>query len=329
MAPTSNPFRLVVLMPVFDDWEATALLLPRLDEALAEAGLTARVLVVDDGSIQSEDGLGAVSTRALEQVDVLRLRRNLGHQRAIAIGMAYVEENLPCEAVVVMDSDGEDDPRDVPRLVAHMRSQALDQIVFAERTRRSESRVFQLGYWSYCFIHRLLVGFGVRVGNFSVVPRARLRQLTVVSELWNHYAAAVFRAQIPFTTIQTHRAPRLTGSTKMNYTGLVTHGLSALSVHGEVMGIRLFLGSLVLGVLTLLALITVVVVRLGTDLAIPGWASTLSGLLVILLFLLAMSAAMFTFVILSSRSGSWFLPARDYAYFVDRCDTVSAGGTQS
>jgi glycosyltransferase involved in cell wall biosynthesis len=316
-------------MPVFDDWEAAALLLPLLSEALAEAGLKARVLLVDDGSIQSADGLGTVSTPALERVDVLRLRRNVGHQRAIAIGLAYVEANLPCEAVVVMDSDGEDDPRDVPRLVEHMRSQTLDQIVFAERTRRSESWVFRLGYWSYCIVHRLLVGFGVRVGNFSVVPRVRLRQLTVVSELWNHYAAAVFRARVPFTTIPTRRVPRLTGSTKMNYTGLVTHGLSALSVHGEIMGIRLFLGSLVLGVLTVIALFTVVSIRLGTDLAIPGWASTLSGLLGILLFLLAMSAAVFTFVILSSRSGSWFLPARDYAYFVDRCDTVSAGDTPS
>jgi glycosyltransferase involved in cell wall biosynthesis len=316
-------------MPVFDDWDAASLLLPLLDEALAEAGITARVLFVDDGSIQSAEELGAVSTHAVEQVDVLRLRRNVGHQRAIAIGLAYVEANLPCEAVVVMDSDGEDDPRDVPRLVAHMRSQALEQIVFAERTRRSETWLFRLGYWSYCIVHRFMVGFGVRVGNFSVVPRVRLRQLTVVSELWNHYAAAVFRSRIPFTTIPTMRLSRLTGSTKMNYTSLVTHGLSALSVHGEVMGIRLFLSSLALGALALLGLIAVVAIRLGTDLAIPGWASTLSGLLGILLFLFAMSAAMFTFVILSSRSGSWFLPARDYAHFVDRCDTVSVGGAQS
>ena len=64
MASTSHPSRLVVLMPVFDDWEAAALLLASLGESLAEAGLMARVLLVDDGSVQSVERLGTVSMRA-------------------------------------------------------------------------------------------------------------------------------------------------------------------------------------------------------------------------------------------------------------------------
>jgi hypothetical protein len=67
----------------------------------------------------------------------LRLRRNLVHQRTIAIGLAHIGE-YEARDVVVMDSDGEDDPRDVPRLVARMQEER-GRSVFAERTRRSES----------------------------------------------------------------------------------------------------------------------------------------------------------------------------------------------
>ena len=41
---------LIVLMPVYNDWKALSLLLPRLDRALASSDFKARVVVVDDGS---------------------------------------------------------------------------------------------------------------------------------------------------------------------------------------------------------------------------------------------------------------------------------------
>ena len=50
------------------------------------------MLAVDDGSSPAGDSAGA-SARALRRVDVLPLRRNLGHQRAIAVGLAYVEDH--------------------------------------------------------------------------------------------------------------------------------------------------------------------------------------------------------------------------------------------
>ena len=64
---------------------------------------------------------------------MLQLRRNLGHQRAIAVGLAYAEEHDPCDVVVIMDGDGEDDPKDVPRLLACCRQAGGREIVFAER----------------------------------------------------------------------------------------------------------------------------------------------------------------------------------------------------
>ena len=102
---------------------------------------------------------------------MLPLRRNLGHQRAIAIGLAYVEQHIDNRCVVVMDSDGEDSPEDVPRLLARFEEEGGDKIVFAERTRRSETIIFKIFYLIYRWLDFLSDGgAGSGSGNFSVIP---------------------------------------------------------------------------------------------------------------------------------------------------------------
>lgn len=313
----------VVLIPNYNDWESLSLLLGRLDDVLAAAGLEASVLVVDDGSTQAvPESLLDRAFRALDRVDVLGLRRNLGHQRAIAVGLAYLEDRVPCGAVVVMDGDGEDDPADVPRLLAALHEENGRAIVFAERARRSESWQFRIFYGLYKLLHKALTGQGVRVGNFSAIPRRRLESLVVVSELWNHYAAAAFRSRQPYRTVPTRRARRLRGRSTMNFVGLVTHGLSAISVHGEVVGVRLLVLTFVLAALALMGLGATVFVRLGTNLAVPGWATDAAGLLLVLLVQLAVLAFGLCFMILGGRNGTAFLPRRDYDHFVDEIQTL-------
>src|SRR5512144_2223318 len=93
----------VILAPVYNDWQAAGLLLQRLDEQRSLSGIRARVVFVDDGSIDPfPESWNAGKLRSVSDVNVLTLRRNVGHQRAIAIGLAYVDRNVPCDVVVVM-----------------------------------------------------------------------------------------------------------------------------------------------------------------------------------------------------------------------------------
>jgi hypothetical protein len=221
-----------------------------------------------------------------------------------------------------MDGDGEDDPADVPRLLDRLEADRQGRIVFAERTRRSESLGFKVFYALYKLLHRILTGQKVRVGNFSAIPRRRLSSLVVVTELWNHYAAAVIRSRQPHQMIPTRRSERLCGRSKMNFVSLVTHGLSAISVHSDLVGVRLLVISALLAALMLGGIVAAVIVRLATDLAIPGWATNAVGLLLILLIQAVMAAFVFSFMILGSRHGSSFLPRRDYSYFIETVRTV-------
>jgi hypothetical protein len=314
---------LIVLAPVLDDWEAVSLVLPRLDRELAVHGLRADVILVDDGSMaQPPSSLRDSVFTAIEHVDVLSLRRNLGHQRAIAVGLSYIEANRPCRAVVIMDADGEDDPGDVPRLVRQCETTGSQKIIFAQRTRRSESLLFRFFYQMYRFLHVVLTGIRVQVGNFSVIPASALKRLVVVSELWNHYAAAAYKARLPIGLLPTPRGRRLVGKSRMNLVALVVHGLSAMAVFGDRIGVRLLIAAGVGMSLVAAALTVVVGIRFVTALAIPGWATFATGLLLVLLFQMLLVAMVLAFVVLAGRDTASVLPCRDYVHFVSHVQRV-------
>jgi hypothetical protein len=302
-----------VLIPSFNDWAALQLLLPRLDRAFAGTPWRASVLVVDDASTQPlPPHWPAVSFECIESVSVLHLRSNLGHQRAIALGLFHAHERSQCSAVVVMDGDGEDRPEDVPVLLAEFRQAGCQETIFAARTKRMENLPFQFFYRTFRLLHWLLTGVEVRVGNFSVIPRSIISRLLTVPDVWNHYAAAVYRARVPRRLVPLARGWRLAGESRMNFVSLLVHGLSAISVFSDQVSARLLAFS------SLLALAGAIsVFRTGFT---PGaW---------VLLALAAQSltvATLFALTIVSRRSATNFLLLRDARYFI-QSETEFASG---
>lgn len=309
--------KLMILMPVYNDWAALSLLLPILERELKANELRTTILLVDDGSTMTFHGsLEQGVFQSIERIDVLSLRRNIGHQRAIAVGLSYIAANHPGNTVVVMDADGEDNPKDVPRLVRECVANEGKKIVFAARIRRSEGWTFTFFYHLYRLIHFLLTGVRVRVGNFSVIPPNILTRLVAVSELWNHYAAAAHKAKLPITLVPTVRVERLDGTPSMDLVSLVVHGLSAMAVFGDRIGVRLLI-VVSLGMLfAVAALITVVIIRFITDLAIPGWATYVTGFLLLMLMQMLLVVLVFVFVILAGRNAVNVIPTRDYLHIM-------------
>ncbi|MBX9602276.1 MAG: glycosyltransferase [Bryobacteraceae bacterium] len=301
----------VVLIPVYNDWDAVVCLLSELNQQLAEP---VDVLLVDDGSLAPMPAWPEFGN--FRTVKVLHLRRNLGHQRAIAIGLFEAADRMRGSAVIVMDGDGEDRPDHVPLLLEEFRRRGSKDVIFAARTKRLESLWFRVFYALYRRLHLLFTGIEVRVGNFSVLPPEAVSRLMVVPELWNHYAAAVFRAKLPLQLVPLPRGRRLRGQSTMNFVSLVIHGLSAISVFSDVVSARLLVAASGFSVALTVALGVVVAVRFGTGLAIPGWATYAGGILAVLLLQSLLLAVLLVFQIIGSRTQMSFLAARDAHYFI-------------
>ena len=293
---------LVIAIPVYNDWASLRLLLRSIDGL----GLPAEVVIMDDGSTaEFVPDLCAGGFAHLQQVSILRLRRNLGHQRAISIGLVHVHQHFVDAVTVVMDGDGEDKPEDIVAMLRKFEAEEGRKIIFAERTRRSESAIFQICYGTYRVVHRILTGVQVRVGNFSVIPYRALSGLVVTAEIWNHYAAAVLATRVPHDSVPTARGGRLSGKSSLNFVALVVHGLSAISLYGDRLGVRL------------LSLSAVLMALLMVGVLISPWTGNLVGLLTILLTQLVLMSFLFAYITLSNRSSASFLPLRDCPYFVD------------
>lgn len=110
----TRPKYLSVIVPVYNEEENIPLLHERLRQVLAQQHFSYEVLYIDDGS---KDGTFAQLCRLTEKdkhVRVIRFRRNFGQTAAMAAGASYSAG----EILVFMDGDLQNDPIDIPRLLA-------------------------------------------------------------------------------------------------------------------------------------------------------------------------------------------------------------------
>ena len=310
--------QITILIPVFNDEESLNRLLTELSASCKEfADSKFSVLAIDDGSSASLQ-IKAPSQFSLK---ILHLLRNIGHQKGIAVGLAYIKENLSCDKVLVMDADGEDRPEDAVVLLKESLNNP-GKIIFAKRRSRQEGSGFRFFYRIYKFTFRILTGKRIAFGNFLVMPKPLLDKVVYYSEIWNHIAGGILKAGLPYSSIVTHRGKRYAGNSKMSFHSLLIHGLGAIAVFIDVIASRLLIFSLVLIGFSLLVILAVIGIKSFTDLAIPGWTSTvISAMLIILLqsFLLSLFTI---FLYLSSQSQRKFIPAHHYKDYTGPVETI-------
>ncbi|MCB0958127.1 MAG: glycosyltransferase, partial [Acidimicrobiales bacterium] len=105
---------LSVLFPAYNEAENLEELIPATAAALDAIGRSWEIVVVDDGST---DGTRSVMSRLRSpQVRYIRLRRNSGKSAALSVGLDHVDG----EHVVLMDADGQDDPHELPKMLAKL-----------------------------------------------------------------------------------------------------------------------------------------------------------------------------------------------------------------
>ena len=318
---SSTPHRdlkIFIVTPVFNDWASFTRLLTELDNTEYKGISDLRILAVDDGSTETipEDLIHRLDLKRVRSVCVLKLTRNLGHQRAIAVGLARAVD-ASADAVVVMDSDGEDRPSDIQLLVDEHFAKPR-HIIAASRKQRSEGLLFRVFYVMYKFAFKVLTGREISFGNFSLLPAASLNKLVSTPSLWNHYAATVASSRLPLSLVPTSRGRRYAGRSSMNFVSLVVHGLSAISVFSESMLARILLFFVLATVVGFIIAVVVVALRLFTDLATPGWATSVLGSFAVVFLQALLLAMMSGFLVLNNRST--ILPAPiDYAKnFIDQ-----------
>lgn len=293
---------LVVVTPVFEDLEAAGRLFAELART---CGRETYVVAVDDGSVRQPLPARAIADAGLDGV-VLRLARNVGHQRAIAVGLGYVAERLShARRVVVMDSDGEDRPETIAPLLQALEAQPLD-VVVAQRRSRVETWRFKLFYLVYKLLFGLLTGRRISFGNFMAMTPAAARRLAAMGETATHVAGTVLLSRLRWAPCPLDRGARYAGHSKMNFVGLALHGFKGLMVFAEDVLVRVGSACTLVAGMSLLG-VTAAIVLKSIGYATPGWFSVALGIL-LLMFLQTGAITLMTLLLSGVSRNSLVLP---------------------
>ncbi len=305
--PELDQARVLIVTPVYNDWASFQKLLDDIDQSLAGHCASLSVITVNDGSAQPPPERLDRAFNTIDRVELLDLAINLGNQRAIAVGLAYASR-LDADCIVVMDSDGDDKPSDIARLLGYF-AQEPGAIHVVERGKRSDSLLFRIYYRLYKTAFYLSTGAKLAHGNFSLLPMRSAIGILHSANTWNNLAASIVRSKLPYRAHTMDRGRRYEGQSSVNFTFLLLHGLSSISVYLEVVTARLLVAS-ALALAALIAMLFVVIgIRVFSDLAIPGWATVAAGILLIIITQVIMLAFNVLLNLLYNRSQSLTVPA--------------------
>lgn len=312
-----------IITPVFNDWQSFRQLLVELDNVAASAPLRIFVSAVDDGS--NDNAMAVLQDlpplQHLVGVEIVHLSVNIGHQRAIAVGLCVAANDQDFDAVLIMDADGEDPPQAIAPLTAAIAGRN-DFCIVAQRKKRVETASFKFFYLLYKNFFKIVTGKSISFGNFSMLSRSYVDRLVMVSDLWNNLPAAILRSRLPITFVPVHRGRRYAGTSKMNFTSLIVHGLSAISVYADTIFVRLLILSALLIPLSVIAVSFLLTLRLFFPAhATPGWATTIAFGLAIIILQVLFTALSSILTLLNNRVQRLILPKIDYAPYVSsrRC----------
>jgi hypothetical protein len=308
---------IAIVIPVLDDWDALSHLLRDIDALALGEDAAFHLFIIDDGSTTPlpERLFEGVRGATVASIELVRLTANLGHQRAIAVGLVVVARRERFDYVMVMDSDGEDRPAGILDLLTTAVT-APDTAVLASRGKRHEGSTFQLGYAAYKLLFRVLTGKQINFGNFSLLPMRAVNRLIFMPELWNNLPATILKSRIPLVRCSIERGVRYTGTSKMNSISLVVHGLGAISVYVDTVFMRMLAAAMMITAVLIAGLLTSLSIKLFTDLAAPSWTTTVMGALLALLFQTIILVIVTTVTLLAGRSSRPMVPFSDAEVFV-------------
>lgn len=283
-----------IVTPVYRDVASFELLREQLLEVLGPDAAGARFVVIDDTAGQDEE----ISRLArYEDVAVLRPPFNLGHQRAIVYALRKIMPGVgDDDAIVTLDADGEDQPSDLPRLLAPLRGgEHLNRkVVLALRTKRRESIGFKVFYRLFRLLFRSLTGTTVRSGNFAAMPGSIAKRVLQHPTFDLAYSSAILALDIPVEYVPCERGERYKGRSKMTYGKLAMHGLRMLMPFTDRIAIRALGAFVFFGIFGVLLAVIVVGLKLFTSSSIPGWTSYIAlGSLIVSLVALGNFVSLF------------------------------------
>ncbi len=199
---------LSVIIPIFNDAEVLCALYARLQPVLSNITQNYEIVFVDDGSEDDSPEIIKELQSADYRIKLVILARNFGQSNAIAAGLSVSKGDL----IVIMDSDLEDRPEDIPKLLAAMEENNIEMAIAQKDRindswqRRGISKLF------FLFSHAITnIKHQQNLGVFRVIKRRAYQRVISTPNLHGTILSRFYLADISYCVVPVMKDQRFAG----------------------------------------------------------------------------------------------------------------------
>ncbi len=182
LVETPNPIELSLVVPLFNEEESVNPLIERIVTSMAGYPASWELILVDDGSTDATitNARTALNRPGLD-LKIVALQRNFGQTAAMQAGINQAEGRL----IATLDGDLQNDPKDIPHMVAELERRELDLLVGWRQNRQDGLFLRKVP----SFIANRLIGriTGVRLHDYGcslkIYRSAVIKQVKLMGEM--------------------------------------------------------------------------------------------------------------------------------------------------
>ncbi|MGA1801160.1 glycosyltransferase family 2 protein [Rhizobium sp. HT1-10] len=181
-ANAAHPVELSLVVPVFNEEDSVGPLIERITQSMAEFAGSWELILIDDGSTDAT----LVNARTYLQQDglilrIVELQRNFGQTAAMQAGIDAATGRL----IATMDGDLQNDPKDIPAMVAELERRDLDLLVGWRKDRQDGLLLRKIPSW--CANYLIGRTTGVKLHDYGcslkIYRTAIIKQVKLMGEM--------------------------------------------------------------------------------------------------------------------------------------------------
>jgi dolichol-phosphate mannosyltransferase len=301
-----NNFFVSILVPVYNDYEVLDELNHRLMDVMPALADEFEIVFVDDGSNDASWAMIEQLRQTNQHIAGIKLMRNFGQQNAIAAGLDYVKGDI----VVIMDSDLQDRPEDIHKLIDALLANDTSMAIAQWKSRKDGffkkfvSRMFYQVSQQITKIHHK-----PNLGVFRAVKKEVIDELKKYQEKTSTTFSLLYWIGMDYVTVELDRDERFAGKSgyslrkmlKLTFDRIFSFSMFPIRA-------AIYTGLTISAISFVLAIVFIVRYYLGK--VAPGWTSNI----VLTLFLFGMN---FVFLgIIGEYLGRIFLESKQRPKYI-------------
>lgn len=261
-----------IVVPVFNEEECIEQLYRNLVGVITGIERDYEIIFVDDGSTDNSAGLIKNLNQSDHNVKLVQFSRNFGHQIALTAGIDYAGG----QAVVVMDADLQHPPEVIPEMLKKWK-EGFD-IVYTVRQDTEDASLIKTitARCFYILFNKLAhINMPSNTADFRLMDRKVVNSFKQIRERTRFMRGLTSWIGFNTTGIEYSAKPRAAGKTKYSVRKMIIFAVEGITSFSALpLYFSIYLGFLFSG-LGFFYSLYVGYIRIFTEMAIPGWSSTI------------------------------------------------------